>query len=121
MSGWLQTIDGSDTSAFEPRATVIHMAVDSDESSTPQLSPTQLPQHEAITNRLARVADRPHEALRFGNIAIVSGSYSTQEPACGKAWFTLRSRGDAWRIMHLRLQDVAGGCEPGALTAKDHR
>ena len=112
VSGWLETIDGSDTSAFEPSASVMHMAVDSDESTTPQLSPTQLSQNGAITNRLAGVAGRPLEVLRFGNVAIVSGSYGTQEPACGKAWFTLRSRGDAWRIMHLRLQDVAGGCKP---------
>ena len=117
MSGWLETIDESDTSAFEPSASVMHMAVDSDESSTPQLSPTQLSQHGTITNRLAGVAGRPLEVLRFGNVAIVSGSYGTQEPACGKAWFTLRSRGDAWRIMHLRLQDIAGECEPGSLTA----
>lgn len=121
VSGWLETIDGSDTSAFEPSASVMHMAVDSDEFSTPQLSPIQLSPNGAITNRLAGVAGRPLEVLRFGNIAIVSGSYGTQEAACGKAWFTLRSRGDAWRIMHLRLQDVARECEPGALTAAENR
>ncbi len=113
VSGWLETIDGSDTSAFEPRAKVIHMAVDSEASSS-QLPPRRLPQYGAITNRLAGVADHPLKVLRFGNVAIVSGSYGTQERVCGKAWFTLRSRGDAWRIMLLRLQDVAGGCEPGA-------
>lgn len=111
VSGWLETIDGSDTSAFEPRAIVMHMAIDSEASSS-QLSPRRLPQYGAITNRLAGAADRPLEVLRFGNVAIVSGSYGTQESVCGKAWFTLRSNGDAWRIMHLRLQDVAGGCEP---------
>ncbi len=121
VSGWLETIDGNDTSAFEPSASVMHTAVDSDESSTPQLSPMQLSQYGAITNRLAGVADRPLEVLRFGNVAIVSGSYGTQEPACGKALFTLRFRGDAWRIMHLRLQDVAGECEPGGTTAADSR
>ena len=121
VSDWLQTVDGRDTTAFEASATVMHMAVDSDESSTPQLSPTQLPQHEAITNRLARVADRPREALRFGNIAIVSGSYGTQEPACGKAWFMLRSRNGKWRMVHVRLQDVAGECVPGVMTAADNR
>ena len=120
VSGWLETVDGSDTSAFEPRATVIHMAIDSDASSS-QLSLRRLPQSVAITNRLAGVAGRPLEVLRFGNVAIVTGSYSTQEPACGKAWFTLRSRNEAWRIMHLRLQDVAGECEPVALTAADNR
>lgn len=111
VSGWLETLDGSDTSAFEPRATVIHMAVDSEASSS-QVSPRRLPQYGAITNRLAGVADHPLKVLRFGNVAIVSGSYATQEPVCGKAWFTLRSRGDAWRIMLLRLQDVTGECEP---------
>ncbi len=85
VSGWLETIDGSDTSAFEPSASVMHMAVDSDKSSTPQLFPTQLSQNGPITNRLAGVAGRPLEVLRFGNIAIVSGSYGTQEPACGQS------------------------------------
>ena len=55
MSGWLETIDGSDTSAFEPSASVMHMAVDSDESTTPQLSPMQLSQnggdHESAGRR----------------------------------------------------------------------
>jgi serine/threonine protein kinase len=121
VSGWLETIDGSDMSAFEHSASVMHMAVDSDESSTPQLFPTQLTENGPITNRLASVADRPLEVLRFGNVAIVSGSYGTQEPACGKASFTLRFRADASRIVHLRLQDVAGECEPEALTAADGR
>ena len=120
VSGWLETMDGSDTSAFEPRAIVMHMAIDSETSSS-QLSPRRLPQYGAITNRLAGVVDHPLEVLRFGNVAIVSGSYGTQEPACGKAWFTLRSRGDAWRIMHLRLQDVAGECEPAFMSAANNR
>ncbi|MEE9532821.1 MAG: serine/threonine-protein kinase, partial [Acidimicrobiia bacterium] len=120
VSGWLETMDGSDTSAFEPRATVMHMAIDSEASSS-QLSPRRLPQYGAITNRLAGVSDHPLEVLRSGNIAIVSGSYGTRQPACGKAWFTLRSRGDAWRIMHLRLQDVAGECGPGVRSAAVNR
>jgi serine/threonine protein kinase len=110
VSGWLETMDGSDTSAFEPRAIVMHMAIDS-ESSSPQVSPRRLPEYGAITNRLASMADRPLKVLRFGNVAIVSGSYGTREPACGTAWFTLRSRGEAWRIMHLRLQDVEATCK----------
>ncbi len=113
VSGWLVTADGSDTSAFEPSASVMHMTVDSHELSTPQLSPKQLPEYGAITNRLAGVADSRLEVLRFGNIAIVSGFYSTPGQACGRAWFTLRSRDAVWRIMHLRLQDLDAACESG--------
>ena len=111
MAGWLVNADGSDTSAFEPSASVIHMTAASNESSTPQLSPIQLTQNETITNRLAGVADHPLKVLRFGNITIVSGSYATPEQTCGRAWFTLRSRSDSWRILHLRLQDVGGTCQ----------
>ncbi len=111
MSGWLETMDGSDTSAFEPRAIVMHMAIDS-EASSPQLSPRRLPEHAAIRNRLAGLADHPLKVLRFGNVAIVSRSYDTQDPACGTASFTLRFRADAWRIVHLRLQDVARKSKP---------
>ncbi len=116
VAGWLVNADGSDTSAFEPSASVIHMAAASDESATPQLSSIQLMQFGTITNRLAGVAGHPLEVLRFGNIAIVSGSYGTPEQACGRAWFTLRSRSDSWRILHLRLQDVEGTCK-----VEDHR
>jgi hypothetical protein len=120
VSGWLETADGGDTLAFEPSATVMHMAIDTHDSSTTHVAPTRLHEHQTIQNRLAGVVGRPLEVLRFGDIAIVSGSYETPDPACGKAWFTLRSRNDSWRIMHLRLQDIVAACEPGVLAAADN-
>ena len=61
VAGWLENTDGSDTLAFEPSATVMHMTIDADVSSTAHLSPTQLPQYPAIKNRLAGVVERPLE------------------------------------------------------------
>ena len=106
--GWLAN---DDPLAFEPSATVMHTTVDPDESSTAHLSPTQLPLHPAIQIRLSGVASSPLDVIRFGDIAIVSGSYGTPSLACGRAWFTLRSHNEAWRIMHLRLQDVETSCD----------
>ena len=106
--GWLEN---DDPLAFEPSATVMHTTVDLDEPSTAHLSPTQLPLYPAIENRLSGVANSPLDVIRFGDIAIVSGSYGTPVSACGRAWFTLRSHNEAWRIMHLRLQDVETSCD----------
>jgi serine/threonine protein kinase len=114
VAGWLDNPGGDATSAFEPNATVIHLAADPHESPLMEMSPTRIPQYESITTRMAGVAGNPLDVRAFGDVAIVSGSYEIPESACGKAWFVLKARSNQWRVVHARLQDIAAACEPEA-------
>jgi hypothetical protein len=111
VAGWLDH-PGGDSTAFEPEATVMHLAVDPAAMRVVELSPSDLPRHLLITRRVANVVSNPLEVRGFGDMAIVSGSYRISDSVCGKAWFVLRARGDEWRMVHVRVQDLRV-CDPG--------